>query len=138
MGGFMPASVGWENEEKTIIRQQLMGDWTFEEYTTSARETQTLTGSMSHTVHVIIDFTASTSHPTKLLSVGSSLDRNLPTNQGVVVVIQVPAYVRALFQVMGKLYPKVTQNSYEVNTLDEAFAIIREHEAEAAPRDAEN
>jgi hypothetical protein len=133
----MPAIVGWENAEKTIIRQQLTGDWTFEEYTNSAKETQMLTGSVAHTVHVIIDFTETKSYPTKMLSVGSSLDRNLPANQGVVVVIQVPAYIRALFEVMGKLYPKVTQNSFEANSLEEAHAIIRKHEAETAPRDAE-
>jgi hypothetical protein len=138
LGGFMPTSVGWENDEKTIIRQQLIGDWTFEEYTASARETQMLTASVPHTVHVIIDFTESISYPTKLLSVGSSLDRNMPANQGLLVVIQVPAYIRALFEVMSKLYPKIGQDSFEVNTLDEAHAVIRERVAEAQSRDAES
>jgi hypothetical protein len=125
----MPTFVGWENAEKTIIRQQLIGDWTFEEYMLSAKETQTLTASMPHTVHVIIDFSASVSHPTKMLSAGNSLDRNLPKNQGLLVAIQCPPYIRAVFEVMSKLYPKIAQNSFDADSLDEAFAIIREREA---------
>lgn len=99
----MPASVDWENAEKTIIRQRLIGNWTFEEYMASARQTQAVTGSVPHTVHVIIDFSESQSHPTKMLAAGTTLDRNFPSNQGLLFSIQCPPYIRALFKVMSKL-----------------------------------
>lgn len=108
-----------------------MGDWTFEDYTASARETQTLTGSVPLRVPVIIDFTESKSYPTKLLSVESSLDRNLPANQGFLFVIQCPLYIRAVFDIMSKLYPKIAQNSFDVNTFEEALVGIRQHELES-------
>lgn len=126
----MPASVDWENAEKTIIRQRLMGDWTFEEYMASARQTQAMTGSVSHTVHVIIDFSESQSHPTKMLAAGTTLDRNFPANQGLLFSVQCPPYIRALFEVMSKLYPKIGQNSFEVHTVEEALAIIQAREAD--------
>jgi hypothetical protein len=126
----MPASVAWENVEKTIIRQQLIGNWSFEEYMKSASETQTLTASQPHTVHVIIDFTASDSHPTRLLAAGNSLDRNLPSNQGIVVVVQCPTYVQAVFEILVKMYPRVGANSFNAESLEEAYALIRQHEAQ--------
>jgi hypothetical protein len=125
----MPASVNWDNEEKTIIRQQLIGDWTYNDYIASAAETQTLTASVPHTVHVIVDFSASTSYPTRLLSAGPGLDRNLPTNQGTVTLIQCPPYVRAVFDIVVKLYPKIGANSAYVESLEEAYAFIRAYDA---------
>ena len=107
----------------------MIGDWTFEDYMSSAKETQALTASVPHTVHVIIDFSRSRSYPTKMLSAGSSLDRNLPPNQGMLLVVQVPPYIRAVFDIMSKLYPKIAENSFEVNSLEEALAKIRQHEA---------
>jgi hypothetical protein len=127
----MPASVTWDNDDKTIIRQQLIGDWTYEEYVKSAVETQELTGSQPHTVHVIVDFTLSKSYPSRLLAAGQTLDRNLPTNQGTVTVIQCPMYIRAVFDILVRLYPKVGNNSAQVESLEEAYAFIREYEANA-------
>jgi hypothetical protein len=124
----MPASVTWDNEERTIIHQKLVGEWTFEDYTKSAAETQELTASMSHTVHVIVDFTESTGYPTRLLAAGQALDRNLPTNQGSVFVVKCPPYIQAVFDIVVKLYPKVGQNAYYVETVEEAYSIIRQNE----------
>lgn len=125
----MPASVRWDNDEKTIIRQKLVGDWTYEEYIRSAAETQELTGSMTHTVHVIIDFTESRAYPSRLLAAGQALDRNFPSNQGTVTLIQCPAYVRAVFDIVVRLYPKIGSNSAHVNTLEEAYTFIHQYEA---------
>lgn len=124
----MPALITWENAEKTIIRHQLIGDWTYEEYSKTAAETQELTGSVSHTVHVIVDFTESISYPTRLLAAGQALDRNLPPNQGMLFVVKCPPYIRAVFDIIIKLYPKTGSNAHYVETLEEAFEIIRQHE----------
>lgn len=124
----MPALVTWENAEKTIIRHQLIGDWTYEEYSKTAAETQALTASVPHTVHVIVDFSQSISYPTRMLAAGQALDRNLPANQGLLCVIKCPPYIQAVFDIMVKLYPKMGQNVYNVETLEEAFDIIRQNE----------
>jgi hypothetical protein len=125
----MPALVTWENTDQTVIRHQLIGDWTFEEYSKTAAETQELTASVSHTVHVIVDFSQSTSYPTRLLAAGQALDRNLPPNQGLLFVVKCPPYIRAVFDIVVKLYPKVGSNAYYLERLEEAFEIIRQHEA---------
>lgn len=128
----MPASVDWDNEQKTIIRQQIFGDWTFEDYMTSVTELQRLTASMPHTVNVIVDYTESKTYPRKILAIAQTLDRNFPANEGIVMIVQGPPYITAVFEVIFKLYRRVGQNIHHVNSLEEACAAIHEYEAQAA------
>jgi len=128
----MPASVCWENEAKTIIRQQLYGDWTFEDYITSLAELQRLTVSMPHTVNVIVDYTESKTYPRKILAAAQTLDRNFPANEGIVMIVQGPPYINAVFEVIFKLCPKLGHKIHHVNSLEEAYKAIHQYEAEKA------
>jgi hypothetical protein len=128
----MPASVCWDNEQKTIVRQQLFGDWTFDDYIMSLGELQRLTASMSHTVNVIVDYTESKSYPRKIIAAAQTLHRNFPTNEGIVMIVQGPPYITAAFEVIFKLYPKLGQNIHHVDSLEDAYAAIHLYEAEKA------
>lgn len=126
----MPACVGWDNDEKTIIRQQLFGDWTFDDYVTSLAELQRLTVSMPHTVNVIVDYTESKSHPRKILAAAQTLNRNFPANEGIVMIVQGPPYINAAFEVIFKMYPQIGQNIHHVNSLEEAYSAIQRYEVQ--------
>lgn len=126
----MPACVGWDNEQKTIIRQQFFGDWTFEDYVTSSTELQRLTASMPHTVNVIVDYTESKTYPRKILAAAQTLSRNFPVNEGVVMIVQGPPYILAAFEVIFKLCPKSGKNVHHVDSLEDAYAAIQRYETE--------
>ena len=126
----MPACVCWDNEQKTIIRQQLFGDWKFDDYIKSLAELQRLTASMPHTVNVIVDYTESKTYPRKILAAAQTLDRNFPANEGIVMIVQGPPYINAAFEVIFKLSPKLAQKIHHVNSLQEAYQAIHEYEAE--------
>jgi hypothetical protein len=128
----MPASVCWENEQKTIIRQQLYGDWTFEDYMTSLAELQRLTASMPHIVNVIVDYTETKTYPSKILAAAQTLDRNFPANEGIVMIVQGPPYINAAFEVIFKLSPKLAQKVHHVDSLEEAYHAIHRYEAQTA------
>lgn len=121
----MPACVNWDNEIRTIIRHQLIGDWTLEEYLSSGRETQELTSSRPHQVHVIVDFSRSTSYDTKILAAAPIFNRDFPTNQGCLVVIQCPPYIRLIFDIATHLYPRIGEKAEYVASLQEAHAFIQ-------------
>lgn len=133
----MPASVAWDDAAQTIIRQQLIGNWTFEDYLSSGSEMQALTSSVTHTAHVIVDFSCSTSYDTKVLAAAQSFDRNFPSNQGCLMIVQCPPYIRAVFDIATRLYPRIGQNARYVESLADAYAFIYDHEDEDAPQDAE-
>ena len=128
----MPASVCWDNEQKTIIRQRLFGDWTFEDYMMSLGELQCLTASMPHTVNVIVDYTESKSYPRKIIAAAQRLNRNFPVNEGIVMIVQGPPYINAAFEVIFKLYPRLSQNIHHVDSLDAAYEAIDRYEAETS------
>lgn len=132
----MPASVDWDDASQTTVRQQLVGDWTFDEYLSSGKKTQELTSSVSHTVHVIVDFTRSTSYDTKVLAAAQSFDHNFPDNQGCLVLVQCPAYIRAVFDIATRLYPRIGENAEYVDSLADAYAFIYAQDHEGVPQDS--
>jgi hypothetical protein len=134
----MPTCVNWDDAAHTIIRQQLIGKWTYEEYFSSGAETQRLTSSVPHTVHVIVDFSGSIAYDTKVLAAAQSFDRNFPPNQGCLVLIQCPAYIQAVFDIATRLYPRIGENAKYVASLEEAYRFIDEQVTQGMPDDTES
>jgi len=127
-GDAMPYRVFWDSEEETIVHHTLDEQWTVMDYLNGLRDTHLLMNEKPYTVHVIVDLTTSKGYPTNLLSMHRTVESSVPNNQGVVVGVKVGMYLTTLIGVVSKFAPKATKNLYFTNSVEEAHAIIKQHE----------
>ena len=123
----MPIQVSWGNPQQTIIHSAFNQTWTLEDGHNMIDEMYKLTSSVSHPVHVIIDFTNSQSSPAKLLTIGNHIQKRSTPNMGISIIVKANGFLRAISQLIMKMFVK-NQKLYFVNTLDEARKIIEQYE----------
>jgi hypothetical protein len=125
----MPISLYWDDDARTIIRRDHIGEWTLAEVEQSTYDIETLAKSVQHTFHLIFNFTDSTSFSAKILAAARGADQTILPNQGLVVGVKMAAYLQALAYIAGKAYPKLARNTFYVDTIDAARALIAEYKA---------
>jgi hypothetical protein len=123
----MPIVVTWGDPQKTIIHSALNEVWTLEDSHNMIDEMYKMTSSVSHRVHVIIDFTNSQASPAKLLSAGNHIEKRSSPNMGISVIVKANGFLKAISQLIMKMFVK-NQKLYFADTLDEAYQLIKQHE----------
>lgn len=124
----MPMNAAWDNAEQTVIRQDYVGKWTWEEYFEMTKKTRDMISSMSHVVDVISDM-----KPGIIPRQGSAITfarkalSSLPPNRGIIVVVTNPL-VAALLRVFKNLDKEIGPFMYAVNSVEEARKLIAEHQ----------
>lgn len=123
----MPVTVSWADDEHTIVMNQYDGLCTLDEVHQAITAGYNLIHSVPHEVDSIIYYTKGSSvRSNDLLSVTGRLERQRPPNLRQTVVVGSPRFLKVLFEVVKKTAPRVTENVTLVNTLDEAWALIRQ------------
>ena len=121
----MAYRIGWDNEEKTVVLQQYLEGASKDDLYLLAKESAELLASVSHKVHLIID------ERNIQLTVNSAdmryLEKNVPPNQGEVVVI--PAVGSLMFKKMMQnigagIAPKAFNESHFAKTIEEARELL--------------
>ena len=119
--------IQWDNEEKTVVLQQYTGDPVKDNLYYLAAESAAMLNSVPHTVHLIID------ERTIKLTLTSAdikyLEKNVPPNQGVVVMLvnKTDLSYKKVVQNFGqKLAPNAFYQTYFVTTPEEARQILQE------------
>jgi len=133
----MPITVQWEDDDRRIIRQTFTGNWTWKEFIhacTSDEGNAGLMRSVSHTVHVISDFTQSGPIPLGgAISQSRSVMRHYPPNWGTLTVVTTNPFVRTLVNAFRSTYPSsFGARTFAAATIDEAHALIAEWERRSA------
>jgi hypothetical protein len=123
----MPIVVTWGNPEKTIIVSAFNGEWMLEDSHNMIDEMYKMTSSVTHTVHVVLDFTNSLSSPAKMLSSGSHIEKRKSSNSGVSIIVKANGFIKAITQLIMKLFVS-NGKLYFVDTLDEAYQIVAQYE----------
>ncbi len=127
----MSIQVAWGNPEKTIALSTFGESWTVEEAHQMIEDMYALTTSVDHTVHTVLDFSQSRSSPTKLMSTGQHVQKRQVPNSGVSVVVKANSFLKAISQVIMKVFVK-DQQFFFADSLDEAYRIIAKYEQEHA------
>jgi hypothetical protein len=119
----------WDNEQQTIIRYDLSGKWTWDEFFTAYETAKAMLNASPHVVHFILNPTdaASRRHlPPGIVSrIGNTARTKLP-NAGITVAIGSSNVVRSIISAAARLYPRISKQYQFADTLDEARAIIAE------------
>ena len=123
----MSIAVSWVDAKKTIIVSSFNGEWTLEDSHNMIDEMYKLMTSVSHNVHVILDFTNSLSSPAKMLSSGSHIEKRSSPNTGLSVIVKANGFIKAISQLIMKLFVRDGKLHF-VDTVDEAYQIITQYE----------
>jgi hypothetical protein len=120
----MPVASFWDDEEKTIVRGNLVGQWTWDEYHTGISEMAQLVKDIDHRFDQIIDVRESGPLPDGALSHIRRGRQQNPANFGISVIVGPSEWIKALVGVMEKAYGKRTQPTSIAETIEEAYTII--------------
>ena len=121
----MPIEVSWGNPQKTVVYTVFGETWTLEENHQMIDDMYKLTTSVTHTVHIIMDFTHSKTSPAKLLSAGRHIEKRSVPNSGISVFVKANSFLKAIAQVMMKMFMKDVK-LYFADSLEEAYQIIEQ------------
>lgn len=128
----MPVAMDWETPQRKIIRVTFMGEWDVDDIHRMITKRNSMMDCVNHSVHMILDMTASTSSPSNLLSVTSRIE--LPANKtgSLVILINPSNYIKSVGKIMRRLSPPSFEGVYAVHSLEEAYAIIAEQSVQTA------
>ncbi|MBC7869281.1 MAG: hypothetical protein H7Y09_00465 [Chitinophagaceae bacterium] len=125
----MTISVYWHDENKQIVRIEYSEMWSLDELYKISLKSHQMVGEVSHQVDILVDLRRSRVAPTQLLSSARYVNSLVQPNQGLIVTVGAPTFLKALIRVAGRIMPQVTAKLRYVNTLDEAFDTIQQYES---------
>lgn len=127
----MPINAQWDNKERTIIRYHVQGTWQLEDYARANFHTWSMIDSVSHPVHVIVDFTHAGTFPKNLLSFATTTNSQIHPRQELIIGVRISSYLQTVVKLAVRLFPKLGHNLHFTQTLDQAYELIRQHDAKA-------
>jgi hypothetical protein len=125
----MPVNMLWDDAEKSILRFEYQGKWTWEEVNDTMVKANLELTAAQHRVDTIHDFTGSSGLPSNALSHASNLSRQIPMQTGISVVTGSSAFINTMLSVFSKVYPQLGSRYKSAHTLDEAHALIERSRA---------
>ncbi|MBZ0280211.1 MAG: hypothetical protein K8L97_05690 [Anaerolineae bacterium] len=116
----------WENEAKTIIRMEVIGQWTWEEMYAASQEGYTMLESVDHVVDPIIDFRSSAAIPIYSITHARHMIGRRHPRTGLTVMVGTSALLHNLWDIFRKVYALfVREEEFTlVRTLEEAHAVL--------------
>lgn len=120
-------TVSFDNPEKTIIRWNFWGRWTWDDWRISTNRMLELRASVSDMpcVPSIFDFKHGGSMPMGALSHGRATIE-LMAPQDYLVIAHASGFIRSLFEVFQMLNPSLSRKVYLVDTVKDARLLIAE------------
>src|SRR5688572_14922021 len=116
----MSITVNWDNADKTIIRYDFQGKWTWDEFRVAANEAFGLTRSVQHRVDSISNFHPGASLPSDALFHFSRAMRDAPPNRRTTVIVGGTPFINNLVSTFSRIYRPLGKRLLIASTLDEA------------------
>jgi hypothetical protein len=123
----MPVTAQWDNDDKTIIRFDVSGRWTWAEYRAANAEIRKMVDGLSYIVHFIVNPLDDQSRgylPPGALQHIRSVYGSVSPNVGMTAVIGASPYYHALYAIGRKIYPQIAVRYRFANSLEEARALL--------------
>jgi hypothetical protein len=130
----MTVTVAWDDEAKTILRYEFTDPWTWDEFFAVLDADDDLIGSVEHTVHVIFDATGMRFVPPNPVAQFKNVASLINPRLGILVIVGNNLWFQKVGEIFHVLYGRRVQGISKVlstQTLDEARALIAEHQHEA-------
>lgn len=122
----MPVTVEWDNDDKTIVRMEMVGTWTWEEAYAGSERGYALLDSVGYEVGVIIDFSRGISLPPNAITHARGMIKRRHPRTGLTVFVGANTAFSSLWNIFSRVYTLFAQkqNSVFALTGDEARAIL--------------
>jgi hypothetical protein len=123
----MPVHVQWDNPENTILRYDVEGHWTWEEFLEAFQKARIMAASTQHTIHAIVHPADNKSLgylPSGTLSQVIQLYRNAPSNFGLTAIISDSDFFNIFNRISRQLYPRIADRYLFVASLEEARSLL--------------
>lgn len=122
----MAVTVSWVDDSKTIILRVFEGQWTWEEFNDSQQKAAEMLSSIQYEVPQIFDFSKATVIPSEALSHIRDSGHDMPDNRGASIVVSTNKFYGQLYNVLDKVFPRLTRKVVIVETREEALKQARE------------
>ena len=122
----MAHRISWDNDEKTVVLQEYLDNAVKDDLYLMAKESANMLASVEHTVHLIID--ERNIHLTLNSADMRFLEKNVPANQGYVIVIPPKGgmVLKKMTKNIGdKFAPKSFNETIFMETLEEAREFLK-------------
>lgn len=133
----MPIRLEWYDPDETILLEIFDGQWDVNDFNRMLDQSRALLLAKDHIVHIILDFSASTSNPRNLLSGARAAERKMAHNQGVVIFVQSSPLIRAFVELSRRLKLKTVQHLYTVDSMQQALTTIAVKAADLPAQDSD-
>ncbi len=123
----MSVQVQWDNDDHTVLRYDVQGHWTWNEFYESFAQARTMLQTVSNTVDFIVnpaDFRSRGYIPSGMISRVVQLYRSIPPNTGSTVIVGGGDFFRIINNVSRGFYPRIAARYHFTDTLDEARALL--------------
>jgi hypothetical protein len=116
----------WQDDEKTLIRYELEGSWTWDELYGVLYEALQEIQAVGHRVDAIIDLRNTNNVPGAGLTNLKRISELNPSNSELSVFVTSSAFLRSLYEMGSRIHQGVARHYRIVPTMDEAEALIAE------------
>ena len=123
----MAYEIMWDDEDKTILRQIFSERVTMKDYYEANDEAIKLINQQAHNVDLILDLRTATIDMTGFLGAIRSVDKKIPTNLRLRVVVKANQFIRTMAGIAGKFTKRATEDLHFVDNIDEAYLLIKSH-----------
>lgn len=124
----MPVHIGWDDPEQMVLRYDLSGRWTWEEFAACYKEGVALIQGRTDKINYIVNPLDSISRnyvPTSAFIQSLNMSRGGPQHQwGCTIIVSDSRFLRSIYDMGKRLYPRLTQHYQFADSLEEARARI--------------
>jgi hypothetical protein len=123
----MPIEVKWYDAEQTVILYDFSEHWTWDEMYAAVEQVTAMIASVPHRVDSIMNLTRTSIVPTGAIGHVKSLSGAIQPNFGIGVVLSRNTFIKTIFQMFSKLYPKQGSRFAVVESEEQGLAMIQAH-----------
>lgn len=121
----MPIQIDWLNTEQTVIYVRFLGNWNRQSYMTLIDTAKSMMESVSSKVHLIHDFSQSSSTPRDLLVGMQYANKQLVPNQGLTVLVNANSVIQAYVLMAKRTGLPVASQIYYATSKEDALQVIK-------------
>ena len=122
IGVIVPAVTVWDNADKTVVRAELSGDWTWDERAQSVREAVDMMRSVSHQVDLIA-IHHNNRIPSGAMLQGRRLLNAMPDNWGFMVIVS-GGFIRSMIMLLKQVSGSQGERILVAASLEEARILL--------------
>ncbi len=130
----MPVNVTWKDEAKTVLVFAYEGHWDLNDFYAAIKKGDTLLDEVNHLAHLVLDVGGSKTAPNGLMNAMSNTSRKLHPNTGLMIMVGMNVFARALINMYFKIYPAkyierpiyFASNDHEIQAIIEHFAAVKD------------